>query len=227
MKTSLFRSRAQAELFAKTTIGGMTNTSKMPSYSYSTPASACKTGAVLRTQAGSTCASCYACKNRYLFSGVQNAMAGRLATVLGDVHTWEENTVKFLSGVASFVPAKERFFRWHDSGDVQSLAHLRAIVSIAERVPTWRFWLPTKEYAILREFYRLGGRVPENLVIRVSHPMLNQAGSALKLGPSSSVYTTGKPAGSVLCSAPKHGNTCSSCRACWDASVSDVTYRAH
>lgn len=40
-----------------------------------------------------------------------------------------------------------RYFRWHDSGDIFSAKHLRALVEIARRCPTISFWAPTRIWA--------------------------------------------------------------------------------
>lgn len=232
-QATLFRSRAAAEKFAKETVGGMTQTSKMPSYSYSTSAFDCNVGGKLANVAGSVCSGCYARKNRYLFSATQNALRRRSDIIGADLDTWRENITTFLRGVAPFVPETDRFFRWHDSGDIRSAEHLLAIVQIAREVPEWHFWLPTKEYAIVRAFYRDGGVLPANLAIRVSHPMVNARGSALGLGCASGVVDAAHVAiaadspNASVCPAPQQGNTCGNCRACWDSAIVDVFYHAH
>jgi len=170
-------------------------------------------------------------KNRYMFKATQNALSRRLQILEDNLVDWQQNMVVFLRGVLPFVPEVDRYFRWHDSGDVQSIAHLDAIVEIARAVPQWRFWLPTKEYAMLTAWRKAGNTEPENLCIRVSHPMRNARGSALKLGPGSgqidgSKAETARALGR-LCPAPKQGNVCGSCRACWDSRVSDVFYVHH
>ncbi len=48
----------------------------------------------------------------------------------------------------------EPFFRWFDSGDLQSVEMVRDIVAVAERTPEIRHWLPTREYATVREYLR-------------------------------------------------------------------------
>jgi len=228
---SVFTSRAKAEAFAKSKLGGMTQTSKMPSYSWSTSAFACKVGSKLACIPGSVCRNCYARKNRYLFAQNQTALAKRLQILEDSIPCWRDNMVTFLRGVLPFVAPADRFFRWHDSGDIQSIEHLQAVADIARAVPEWRFWLPTKEYATVRAWRKQGNVAPENLVIRVSHPMRNARGSALNLGPGSGVVDedrteTARAAGYV-CPAPEQQHKCMDCRACWTATVTDVFYVNH
>ena len=58
-------------------IGGLSSPSKMPSYSFSIPASKCITGTKLRNVKGSVCSKCYAMKGMYRFPVVKNALMKR------------------------------------------------------------------------------------------------------------------------------------------------------
>jgi hypothetical protein len=62
----------------------------------------------------------------------------------------------------------KKHFRWHDSGDLQSLEHLRKIVAVARRLPGVKFWLPTREYQTVEAYRRGYGVMPANLVVRYS-----------------------------------------------------------
>jgi hypothetical protein len=63
-------------------IGGLTDTSKMPSVSYSIPADACNKGAILRLVVGSVCNDCYALKGNYTrYPAIIKAQYKRLATI--------------------------------------------------------------------------------------------------------------------------------------------------
>lgn len=233
---NLFRTKAQAESFAAECFGGLTHTSKMPSASYSLPAKACRTGSKLAKVPGSVCAGCYALKGRYMLSNVVNAQARRLATIPTehDENAWQEWENKW-ARVLAFLGERNPngpFWRWHDSGDVQSFRHLRAIVNVARAVPGVRFWLPTKEYADVTKLRRDGIEIPSNLVIRVSAPMLDRSAPA-SYSHVSTVATTPESlaeriaAGSHECPAPSQGGSCGDCRACWSADVREVTYHVH
>ena len=40
---------------------------------------------------------------------------------------------------------KVKYFRWHDSGDVQDLDHLRRIYEVCKLTPDVQHWMPTRE----------------------------------------------------------------------------------
>jgi len=133
--------------------------------------------------------------------------------------------VKLLKQLATIVPAEERYFRFHDSGDLQSPEHLHAILRVAVWSPDWQFWLPTKEYVTVRNVKKQVP-VPRNIVIRISAPMLNKA-------PSEAIKNIGEPTSTVSsyegfgCPARNQGNACGTCRACWKLSVTNIDYTKH
>jgi len=59
---------------ANNIVGGLSETYKMPCKSYNIPAELCITGSKLRKINNSVCSDCYACKGRYNFGNVQNAL---------------------------------------------------------------------------------------------------------------------------------------------------------
>lgn len=188
--------------------GPLSRTSKMPCPSYSLPAQECKTGGKLALIEGSVCSGCYARKGNYQWPNVKNAMYRRLDGIR-DPH-WVEAMVTLIR------VENTRWFRWHDSGDIQSTRHLARIIAIAERMPWIRFWLPTKEYKLVR-----GVTFPKNLTVRVSAPMVD--------GPTSSHFqwTSSVVTKNATCNAPKQEGKCLDCRACWDKRVKHVSYRRH
>lgn len=200
--------------------GRLSATSKMPGFSWSIPARRCKTGGILAKIPGSTCSFCYAKKGRYVFPTVVNAMNRRLRG-LRSPH-WEDAMVTMLSAERV---RRRPWFRWFDSGDLQSIDHLRRICAVAARTPWVRHWLPTREAIFLRDYCAGGGVVPRNLVIRLSAPMVD--GKPPKWWPlTSGVYSDEKPKGRV-CPAPSQGGECRDCRVCWERSVKFVVYHRH
>ena len=107
-------------------VGGLSAPSKMPCHGYSIPARRCITGSKLAKVPGSVCAGCYALKGRYLFGNVQSALERRFASL--ENPEWVDAMV-----IAITHFEKSGFFRWHDSGDIQSLIHLEKIVSICQQ----------------------------------------------------------------------------------------------
>ena len=207
--------------------GTLSNPSKMPCHGYSIPASRCITGQKLAMVEGSVCEGCYALKNFYAMDSVQDALEFRFST-LNDPR-WVDALVKLIG--------KSEFFRWHDSGDLQSVEHFSRIVEVCERTPATKHWLPTREYRFVMLFIQNGGVIPSNLVVRFSAHMRDAAPPSGYGLPTSTVHSSEPdspftilnmiPATSHYCPAGKQGNKCLSCRACWDATVANVSYHVH
>lgn len=200
-------------------VGGIGKPSKMPGFAYGIPAQACKTGGKLSRVPGSVCAKCYAKKGRYVFANVAQAQARRLASI------YRKGWVQAIALI--LIRRNTRWFRWHDSGDIQSMRHLRNIVSVARMVPECRFWIPTKEVGLVREYLRKHGAFPENLVVRVSGAMI---GGTAPDFPQVSVVRFAKDAaraGEWVCPAPTQGGKCGECRACWNPDIKSVSYKQH
>ncbi|HWY35212.1 MAG TPA: hypothetical protein VNX68_11240 [Nitrosopumilaceae archaeon] len=125
-----------------------------------------------------------------------------------------------------------KYFRWNDSGDLQSVKHLENIVEIAKQLPNIKFWLPTREYGIVQEWVKKGGIKPTNLIIRLSAHMVNGP-LPIKLAKELRVKVSGVhthdniPTNAKICEARTRGNVCGPCRACWDNRVMAVSYPKH
>ncbi len=194
---------------ARQITGGLSAPSKMPGPSYSLPATQYITGAKLAKIPGSVCHGCYALKGRYRFNNVKAAMARRLEA-LGHPD-WIAAMTVLIKG--------EPVFRWHDSGDLQSPEHLKAIFEVCKNTPETRHWMPTREARFLRLMDP--DVIPKNLIIRFSSHMVDQ--QPVGWWPWTSTVSTG----GKTCPAKDQGNECKSCRACWDRNVSNVTYPKH
>ena len=193
---------------AKEITGGLSAPSKMPGPAYNLPAQGCITGSKLQAVEGSVCAGCYALKGRYNFSNVRLALARRLESLKHP--RWVEAMTALIQGAP--------WFRWHDSGDLQSAWHLKRIFEVCEATPETAHWLPTRE----AKFLPLStDSIPKNLTIRFSSHMINQ--QPVKSWPWTSTVSTG----SFTCPASKQGNECKSCRNCWSREVANVSYPKH
>ena len=191
-------------------VGGLSKPSKMPGFAYGIPAKECKTGAKLQQVKGSTCYNCYALKGCYMFPVVQAAQYKRLDSIKHPA---------WIKAMAMLINSKKtKFFRWHDSGDVQSVKHLAKIFEVCRRSPDVQHWMPTRE-AWVKPYV---SRAPKNLVIRFSMPMVDQ--EAAESWPHTSTVVSGP---GRTCPAPDQDNACGSCRACWDPSVRNVAYGKH
>lgn len=214
---------------AKQLTGGLAQTTKMPCPSWSIPVSACKTGGRLAKVPGSTCSTCYAAKGNYhrFKKTIEPALQKRLD--LADGPNWVEAMTALISNYLHF--------RWFDSGDLQDVAMLERIAEVARRTPQTRHWLPTREYGIVKQYVTKHGKLPDNLMVRLSASMLDQEATlpaSLQGHPNirtSTVYTKYAlpPADYFVCPAytGEQKGQCGSCRACWSKDVETVTYRAH
>lgn len=202
-------------------VGGLGLPSKMPGYAYGLSATLCVTGRKLAQVKGTPCEFCYAMRNNYQYLSVIRCHERRL-TALQDLTAWADNMGKLLKQLAASIPDKQRYFRFHDSGDVQSVEHLHAILRVAVRNPEWRFWLPTQERGILRKVMAQVP-IPRNLTIRLSSTRIGKIQRSTITPLSSTVgYDEG-----FQCPASKQKNACGSCRACWRATTKNVNYKKH
>jgi hypothetical protein len=192
----------------------LSQTSKMPCKSFNLPAQACKVGSELAKVKGSTCHGCYALKGFYRMPVVKKAMDRRLEAIKGDL--WVDNMVYELE------KEKSGFFRWHDSGDLQSLDHLKKIIAVCNATPHIKHWLPTRERKIVRSYK---GIIPDNLTIRVSSTMVDTI-QPMK-GMLTSTVHSNKAAFGVACTAEETNNKCGDCRMCWDKTIPNISYKKH
>ena len=195
---------------AEKIVGGLSKPSKMPGPAYNLPASACITGQKLAKVPGSVCAGCYALKGRYRFNNVQAALQRRLQAI--ESPQWVEAMIVLIK--------PHKWFRWHDAGDIQSLKHLENIFRVCRATPGTNHWLPTREAQFLKRLKV--NQVPRNLIIRMSSHMIDQA--PVNFWPWTSTVTSGE---GRSCPAPEQGNSCGSCRQCWDRSTPNVCYGKH
>ena len=188
--------------------GSMTRTSKMPGLSYSLPAWECKTGSKLRKIKNSGCSACYALKGNYTrYKAIKAAQYVRLASLNSEL--WTAAIVTQIK--------RQKYFRWHDAGDVQDLQHLNKIYEVCRLTPGTKHWMPTREAWIKDHL----DSKPDNLVIRFSAPMIDQAAPA-SWPNSSEVVTEG-----ATCPAPQQGNSCGDCRNCWNPEIKTIKYGKH
>ena len=115
---------------------------------------------------------------------------------------------------------KQKHFRWHDSGDIQSLEHLQNIFRVCRATPDTQHWLPTREAQFIKRLKV--NEVPRNLVIRFSSHMIDQA--PVNFWPWTSTVVTDE---SFTCPASSQDNKCGDCRQCWNRDIKNVSYPKH
>jgi hypothetical protein len=218
--------------------GSLGAPSKMPGAAYGIDAFQCRVGSELVNDQKSTCHGCYARRNFYRYW--RPAVAARAKRQAAISHRyWIEAMIVLIWDYVE--QGGEPAFRWHDSGDLQGPWHLAAICAVAEATPSVQQWLPSREYEDVEAFLAAGGKIPPNLVVRLSAHYIGKAPevpAALVHLPTSTTHHEGeapplKRKGAIVCHAIEDAaatgekNMCGKCRACWDSRVTNVSYRMH
>ena len=209
-------------------VGGLGRPSKMPGWSYGLPVAACRRGRQLAArEPKSPCAHCYADDGFYKANASTVLAAQRRRLVSLSDPRWVD--------AMSLLLADQQWFRWHDSGDLQSVLHLTKIVDVAWKTTRTNHWLPTHEPDIVATYLR-ADYFPSNLCVRISsdvvgcpaRPVFALSGelptSTVHLGHGNRHRVGGV---GIECKAYTRGNACGKCRACWDSRVDNVSYPAH
>ena len=202
----------EAVEYGKVSLGN----TKMPGSTFAICAFACVTGSKLAKVKGSICNGCYSIKLQKLRPSVNKGYKKNL-------FKWQvSNSINWIDAmVFQILRAKVKEHRWFDSGDLQSMEMLLAIVKVARKTPEVNHWLPTKEYKIITKYLKTN-TLPANLIVRVSAPMIDGKPS-LAFKNTSTVHKNNKAIGFEC----KARNACGPCRACWDKKVENVSYRKH
>tara|TARA_R100001163_G_scaffold6791_1_gene7427 strand:- start:1882 stop:2733 length:852 start_codon:yes stop_codon:yes gene_type:complete len=218
--------------------------SKMPGYVFSTSAFFCKTGSKLHKVKGSVCESCYALNGNYRYPAVMEGMA--LNSIGISFYESKEDYTVWTVALSELIRRRcilkeikdkqgnviaiedNRWFRFHDSGDIQSALHMEAINQIAINNPNVKFWIPTREGKFVKDFMKTN-KVASNLCIRISGHMVGKKASDFGTGLPTS--TVDYKASEHKCVAPLQGGSCDgeimNCRNCWDSSIPNVDYPQH
>ena len=218
--------------------------SKIPAFSFGLSAKDCITGSKLRQVEGSTCSKCYSFnRGNYTFPHVVQAMDRRL---LGINHEqWVEAMVYLINRRSTSHKLKKnnkgqlairvspKYFRWHDSGDLQSMQHLANIAEVCRQTPQVTHWLPSREYDIIRDWFASGGIRPINLIIRLSAHLINGP-LPIKLAEQLQIQTSGVHTKNWIlnkdiqaCPSHLQNNQCMECRSCWDPNIMSISYLKH
>ncbi len=202
-------------------VGGLSNTSKMPCSSWGLSPQRCITGAQLAGIDGSVCHDCYARKGYYSYPRVREAHERRLKNS-HDPH-WVEAMELLIRDQG---PERTPYFRWFDSGDLQSASMLGRIADVARATPEVQHWLPTKEHNLI-EHYLARNDLPDNLVVRISAHQIDEAAPEILGLPTSTVHKDRAPIGVACPAYERHPVTCGDCRYCWDETIQNISYKHH
>ena len=137
---------------------------KMPGTSYAIDAFSCKTGSKLAKVEGTPCHKCYARKLQKLRPSVDQGYKANLSKwKMSDKTQWVAAMVLQIDRYCT-----DKFHRWFDSGDLQSIEMLENIVDVCLMTPSVNHWLPTQERGIVKQYLDKHKSFPKNLVVRVS-----------------------------------------------------------
>lgn len=211
-----------------------TKNTKMGTTTFAIDAFACKVGDRLAKVVGSVCSKCYARRIQKIRPNVDKGWKANLdkwntAVATGTVDLW-------IKAIAFQITRynTDDYHRWFDSGDLQSVEMLDAIARVAKLTPNIKHWLPTREVSMVLKFTSAVGsanvrsehKLPSNLVVRVSSPMVN-GHSLAAFKHTSTVHDKDDTPEGFGCEAHTRGNACGPCKACWDTNVKNVSYPKH
>jgi len=140
-------------------LGHISKTYKMPCYSWSLSAFDCVFTDPICIKI------CYAKNHHYNFQNVKDALHKNKTSYLD--RNWVRNFTKFL------IQIDAKFFRWFDSGDLETIVLLEKICKVVDNSKQVKFWLPTRARDILESYYEANNKVKlnklhPNLTIRFS-----------------------------------------------------------
>jgi len=208
--------------------------SKIHGSTFSTDPKRCHVGQSLVNIEGSTCNKCYALKLAKVYPTAAKSWSDNLdlfrAAVANDqlvewceaiAHQIQKHSdLKVKKGISG-----AGYHRWFTAGDLDSIDMLRAFVVVAQILPNIKFWLPTREKALISSYKASLGIVPPNLCIRVSSAMID--GSPVKTANTSTVHKVGNKAYGFTCPAQKQEGNCGQCNNCWNSEIKNVSYELH
>lgn len=208
--------------------------SKIHGSTFSTDPKRCHVGSKLVNKEGSTCSKCYALKLAKVYPSAAKSWSDNLdlfrqAVASDQVPEWCE-AIAFQIKKISELKAKKglsgaNYHRWFTAGDLDSIDMLRAFVKVAQILPEIKFWLPTREKAIVSQYKAALGVVPDNMVIRVSSAMIDA--KPLAMPNTSTTHTKGSKSFGFECPAQRQKGNCGNCSECWNAKVKNISYEVH
>ena len=225
---------------------------KMPSTTFAISAKHCKVGSKLAKIEGSTCSKCYALKLQKLRPSVDQGWTNNLfkaeKLIASNPKLWAKQMAFQIKRGCNKLGIFHH--RWFDSGDLQSVEMLHAIVLCCLETPEIKHWLPTREAKLVQTYRKRHGLEPDNLVIRVSATMISDKPikghthtstvhkhKETVHGKECLAYRTNKEnivvdletfkAMSRLEKKEQDFGHCGNCRACWSRDVANISYPLH
>jgi hypothetical protein len=195
----------------------------MPGYGWSISALKCKTGSRLATIPGSPCHKCYARRGHYTLPGSISVQQKRL-------DAWENDPdwVKLMAIRLLYLSDKQQYFRWFDSGDLQSGKMAQDINDVCKLInPYVNCWLPTQERSYVKS---IENDLAPNLTVRISSTVVGEKQNTIVANAQTSYVApvvNFDTAEGHRCPSHSQDNKCGLCRACWDKTTPTIVYRKH
>lgn len=232
-----FKSLKESQKFGKVTKGN----SKILGSTFSTDPFQCKTGGFLAEIENSVCKACYARKLAKVYpSALQswktNLELFRKAVNDDNLTLWCHAIAYQIKHISDYKKRKglkgANLHRWFASGDLDSIEQLKAFVYIAKILPSIKFWLPTREATILRQYLNTSLEpLPKNLVIRLSDNKIDQLEHSINFyEKDKQVLFSSVHSGFTKyfeCPAYKNGGSCGDCSECWKTEKPTISYKKH
>jgi hypothetical protein len=204
------------------------NTKMTDTLCFNTTPEKCATGRQLRKKKGTPCFYCYSWRLINFRKNVGESYRRNYELLLSALN---EYGVNWVAKIMEFIITKKKRkrVRIKDGGDVVSMEEFYMWLMVAIACKNNIFWMPTKEYKWVREFFRRAGHIPKNIIFRVSMPMVNQPPSG-EFKYTSVVYSLAKydavkeTRKLKKCPAKYQGNQCLDCPHCYDPKVETVVY---
>lgn len=218
--------------------GFLTWTSDMAAWSFSLPAGkhgSCPLAIYENHDDGSLsiCGSCYAQIGRYGMPNVLDAQYARFRYVKKCLETSagrRELENLLVSSIQSHV--KNGHFRFFDSGDFHHPSMIRLLYRVCRRLPTIKFWFPTRVWhspsASWQNPLRRLAALP-NVAVRPSALHFDKSPPVIEgLAAGTTAVSENSPVFGNLCPKTEFGGNCetNNCRTCWSTKT-EVSYLVH
>ena len=197
----------------------LSKASKMPCLSWSLQALSTCPGS--KDASGSlvpACSGCYATTGNYNFPAVKAPRLSNQDDWKRD--DWASDMIKALDN--------SRYFRWFDSGDMYDIRLARKILSVMEKTPWVKHWLPTRMHKFAK-FLSVMDKMSAlpNVVVRYSSDSIT--GETIPGATTSTIVPFFEDATDemTICAAYTRDGKCGECRACWDKTIQVIAYPAH
>jgi len=121
----------------------------------------------------------------------------------------------------------KRYFRYFVVGDIPDSLFLELAINLALQRKEFHFWMPTLKADLVEDIIK--ENIHENLMIRISSPMINDVISIpnrlAKYGVRRSIVFTGDPPKGVFFCPANITKKCGNCNACFHRNVSIIGYQ--